>query len=203
VKLVRPVLAAALGVSLAVAGAAGAATPRLPACATFSDPTGDTALEGAIPVADASVDITGVKLGYAKKTFAAGVTVAKYAAASTYSDGVRFDVNFTAPDGKVVTLFGQHSRTEAVSSQAFAFSGIKVDGTYVSGSNKAVAVSTTGNTFTMTVGLADVEAALGGDKVAGKSVSNINAISWGGYEVVSLGYDNAAGTKPFKVLDCA
>ena len=200
-KLVRPLVAATAAASLLLAGAAGAAV-KVPACTSYADPTGDTTIGGAVPANQDALDLTKVTLGYKDKTLTSTFDVAKYAAASSYSDGVRFDASFTTPGGKVITLFGQHSRTEAAESQAFAFQGIKVDGTYQSGSSKLVTVSDAGNSFILKTGLGDIEAAAG-EKLMGKKLGTLAARSWGFYEAVSSAADDATGAVPFTVATCA
>jgi hypothetical protein len=206
------------GMAIAVAGGgiaasgANAAThrtaakrPVLPACAKFTDPAGDANFEQnpSGQPADATLDITGVTETVKKGVYTAKIAVPKYSDTSSYSDGSRFDAEFTV-GGHVVTLFAIRGKAWAVLSAGFAQQGIRIDGGYVSGTNKVVTSTAANGVVTLTAKLSDISAALGAPVTATSVGSALDAVSWGNYEALSIPFDKATAptTQTFKFTDC-
>jgi hypothetical protein len=118
VQLARPVIAAAVGISLVIAGTAGAAKPKPkpkpkripPVCYLVTDPSGDTSVYPAGGIKDDAMDITSVDVASDKNSITGVIRIKKLAKSSSNAPlGMNWSVNFTA-DGVAFTLAG-HSTT--------------------------------------------------------------------------------------------
>jgi hypothetical protein len=197
------VVAVTAAAAMVAAGAADAATtkhkkkkhhkkpPAPPACATWTDPTGDAVMadgQGGQP-ADPTLDIDVASFVVKDGIFTAKIHVPSFSDSSNVRDGDRYDAWFMVGDKKV-GIVGTEGKAWAVLGNAFAQKGIRVDDTYVSGSNKLVSRSVTDHVVSLSVSLADLDTASGAT-VTGATVSGLAVQSSGDYEAFSDPYDDA------------
>lgn len=211
-------VAVSVTAALVAAGAADAATAKhkkkkhkkpvtVPACATWTDPAGDANLaEDSNPAAqpaDPTLDITAVTYAITADTFSAKIVIPEYDPAATYSDGNRLDADFTVA-GKAVEISANNGDAWAVLSNAYRQQSISVDGTSVKGSEDMVTETVDGTTVTLSVKLADLEAAVGAP-IGGQPLSEMSAIAWAAYGNLALRYDDAVApeTTAATVTPCA
>ncbi len=113
----RSAAALAVGVSLVVAGQAGAAAkkPKIePACHLVADPAGDTSVYPAVGLTEDALDITSVDVASDKNAITGVIRVKKLAKSSSNAPmGMNWSVTFDG-GGTVFTLAGHSTATGAV-----------------------------------------------------------------------------------------
>ena len=195
-------VAITVAAGMVAAGAADAATakkkkhhkkpPAPPACATWTDDTGDAVMAdgaGGQP-ADATLDIDAASFVVKNGVFTAKIHVPSYADDSTARDGSRYEAWFMLGEKKI-GVYATAGRAWAVLGTAFAQQGVQVDDTYVQGSNALVTRSVADDVVSLSVKLADLDAAAGAT-VTGATVSDLTVQSSGDYEAFSDPFDDAA-----------
>lgn len=194
------VVVAALVAALPAGAAVRPKKPPIPACPSFTDPAKDDAAADLGLGEDPALDILAVRQAVASRTYTLTLTMAKVGQ-PTYAEGVQYAGGFTM-GGKVVELFGTSSLTYPVMDQAFALTGITVDGEYVSGTEKQVTMTTDAakSTVTLKAAVPDIEAAAG-TKATGLA-SGLQANVSGTFVAVLEPWDDAAGTKKLPLAGC-
>jgi len=197
-------------VTASVASSADAATkkkpkpkkPVTPACASFTDPSGDSYLQASPAKAptDNTLDVTKVTYGVANGTLTIKLTVPAYAATQQASGGSEFDGGFSV-GGHTVTLFANRGPAWTATSLAFAQQGIQIDGTYVQKTNAVVTSTVTGGVVTLTAALADIATAAG-VPVSGATMSAFNFTAWGTYGALLEKFDIGQGGTTAKLVTC-
>jgi len=198
-----------------IASAADAATkkkpkpkpkpPVIPACASFTDPSGDSYLQadsvGQQPTDD-TLDVTKVTYGVNNGVMTISLTVPKYSDTQKASFGNEFDASFTV-GGHEITLFANRGQAWTAMSAAFAQYGIRVDGTYKTGTNKLVTTAAKNGVITLTASIADITANAG-VPVAGAPMSKFNFVSRGTYGAALETFDTGAApdSQTAKIVNC-
>lgn len=201
-RVLVPLAVVALAASSVTASAAvRPKKPAIPACPSFTDAAGDEA-NGDVPVApaDPALDIVGTKLTVANNTLTAILTMGA-AGQPDSAEGAEYSAGFTL-GGKEVRLFGTASQTKPVMEQAFAMTGITVDGDYVSGTSKQVTITTDAATKTvkLTASLGDIGAAAGSKAVG--TVKGLASAVRGTYVLLLEPYDSSESTKTLALGGC-
>jgi hypothetical protein len=194
-------VAGTVAAAMVAAGAPHAATakkkkkhkkPVPPACATWTDATGDSVMAdgaGGQP-ADPTLDIDAASFVVKRGVFTAKIHVPEFSDSSTAREGYRYDAWFMLGEQKI-GLFAGDGKGWTVLSNAFAQQGIQVDDTYVKNSSKLVTMSVADNVVSLAVNLADLDSAAGAT-VTGTTVSGMAVQSSGDYEAFSDPFDGAA-----------
>jgi hypothetical protein len=176
--------------------------PAIPACPSFTDAAKD---DGAPDLQnqgeDPTLDILGVKEVVKAGVLTVTLTMGKIGQSGT-TEGIQYAGGFTL-GGHAVELFGTSSLSKPAMEQAFALTGINVDGTYVKNTQDLVTLTTDAakSTATLTAKLADVASAAGA-KATG-SVGGLQANTTGTYVALLEPWDDAATTKKLALGGCA
>lgn len=200
------VLAALVASGLTATASAAPRKPSIPACPSFVDPANDAIAADLAPTGqtrDPALDIVKVTESVKGNTFSVTITLGKYGLPQ-YADGARYQAGFMFA-GKLVELYGTNSRSKVVLDEAYALRGIRVDDTYVTGTETAVnQVEDAGtNTVTLSTSLSALSTAVG-SKVNGQSVGALQSIVYGVYTQVLEPWDEAAAAPSVKLAmsDC-
>jgi hypothetical protein len=179
--------------------------PVIPACASFTDPAGDSYLQadfvGQQP-SDDTLDVTKVTYGVNNGALTISLAAPKYSDTQKASIGNEFDASFTV-GGHEITLFANRGQAWTAMSAAFAQYGIRVDGTYKTGTNKLVTTTAKNGVITLTASIADLTANAG-VPVAGATMSKFNFLSRGTYGAALETFDTGAApdSQTAKVVNC-
>lgn len=171
-------------------------------CPSFVDPSKDDQNSKTAKVGqaaeDPALDIVRTTESVRGGVLTVAIRVVKLGNPSV-ADGVHYAAGFTA-GGKRVELFGTISRSAPVIGAAFALTGITVDGSYVNGTSKKVALAQASatNTVSLSVSLADVEAAAR-SKFGSTLATDLQSNTMATYGVLLEPYDTSAPTKPLKL----
>lgn len=171
--------------------AAMAAKPKpkpkpIPACVTYTDPAGDSGLEG-LAGNDPALDLTKVRFSTVDNAFVTQMTVTKYAERPTIGAGNRFQVTFTV-NGKVVDVYYKIGPLREHEANAFYQQGVRVDGTFV---HDAVSGSVKENTVTIAVKLNMLKSAVG-KAVEGARATDVVATAYASLVATNEPWDTAA-----------
>lgn len=186
----------ALALLIAPAGAAvkkPKAAP-IPACAKFVDAKSDSGLQGNTQTSDPSLDIIGVTYAVTKDSFVATIAVDKLSSRPTLAAGNRYQATF-AMGGKAVDVYYKRSPGRDVEENAFYQQGIRVDGTFVSGSD-ALVTSTQDdakNTVSLIVKTKDLVGAAGLKTSPTPVLSGLTAVAFGSYVGSNQTWNTADG----------
>lgn len=187
-----------LATTLLSTTASAAVRTRLPACASWTDPVGDSAW---VVLQDKTLDITGVRLLNDGKTLTASIGAPDYALRPTYSLGNSYQLRVTL-NGKAVNIYYGDSMTRSQESMVLTLAGMTVDNTYVAGSKEQVTATVAGGKVNVAVALADLGAAVGTRLTSKSTVTEVEATAEGSVGVW-LPYDTAASNgRPISLGAC-
>ena len=198
---VRILAAVAVAASALVAGGAGAAAKK---CPVFPDPAGDASFNmSAAPTPDPALDIVKVRQGVKGRVLTVSVTVGKLGETER-SEGAEYIGIFTV-ENKEISVFGQIGRITEEKSNVFVTKGVRVNGTYVTGTVDAVTTTANAGTSTFDIKVPlSVLSAAAGVKVQGLDAEQLKARARGTYVGVLFPFDEAdGGTAAYKLSDCA
>lgn len=149
----------ALVVALAsVASLAPTSSRAAASCRSFADAEGDAAPLARSKLNDAALDITNVRYGVADGKFRVLITVGKYADRPMLGWGYAFQSGFLARGSGRDVLFGYASSpSRDVDSMFVTYAWIRVNGKFVTDSDRALQATVDGNVVTLTFRLAFLE----------------------------------------------
>lgn len=192
------VVAAATALALLVAPAGAAVkkpkAPPIPACAKFADPKADSGLAGNTQASDPSLDITGVTYAVTKDSFVVTIAVDKVSSRPTLAAGNRYQATFGMA-GKAVDVYYKRSPGRDAEENAFYQQGIRVDGTFVPGSD-ALVTSTQDdakNTVSLIVASKSLLSTVGAKASPAPVLSGLTALAMGSYIGTNQTWDTADG----------
>lgn len=141
-------------------GADAASKPKVPACATWTDPAGDGSVDESGVGSDSALDITKVTLRSTGKKLTGEISVPGFAQRPMVGTGNRYQVQLTIA-GHPTYFYYNDSSTRAQQENAFYQSGVYVDGARVKGSETLVSEVAGAGKVSLSISLADLASAVG------------------------------------------